>query len=402
MPKRKRNHRQHRRAGRRIKCWTAWVKSKDTYVVRWIDPADGTTHQETANTTRQRVAERQLADKERQLRQLAEGGIPWALVKDRYQAEVLAHQKRSGHGKWRSANNKLDDLLAPRLLVDIDASMMSQFGAELRSLDLATDTIKGYMIEISRTLNWAAEIWENYEPPAIRPPKTVKRKRMKGRPITREEFDRMLQKVPAIVGEQYGASWRRYLIGLWLSGLRLGESLKLSWDDLSTLRVYDLQPKRPKLATCGEQEKGNQDRIFPMTPDFGNFLRRTSPAKRKGRVFRPELSRGRVGYHTASATITAIGEAAGVVVNVAQDGKRKFASAHDLRRAFGTRWAPRMKPAVLQKYMRHESIQSVMSYYVDLDIDDAADEVYRTHRAHNRDLKRDRPRRGEHKENSQS
>jgi hypothetical protein len=35
----------------------------------------------------------------------------------------------------------------------------------------------------------------------------------------------------------------------------------------------------------------------------------------------------------------------------------KYASAHDLRRAFGLRWSSRVMPAVLQQLMRHESIE---------------------------------------------
>jgi integrase len=51
-------------------------------------------------------------------------------------------------------------------------------------------------------------------------------------------------------------------------------------------------------------------------------------------------------------------------VNKAEE---KFATAHDLRRAFGTRWAARVKPADLQKLMRHENIDTTMKYYVDED-----------------------------------
>lgn len=43
---------------------------------------------------------------------------------------------------------------------------------------------------------------------------------------------------------------------------------------------------------------------------------------------------------------------------------RKFASAHDLRRAFGFRWSMRGLPAVLQQLMRHEDIGTTMKYYV--------------------------------------
>ena len=55
----------------------------------------------------------------------------------------------------------------------------------------------------------------------------------------------------------------------------------------------------------------------------------------------------------------------------------KYASAHDLRRSFGNRWAKRVMPAVLQQLMRHESIDTTMGYYVDLDADELAEDLYR-------------------------
>ena len=73
--------------------------------------------------------------------------------------------------------------------------------------------------------------------------------------------------------------------------------------------------------------------------------------------------------------ISRIGEKAKVVVNKA-DGK--YASAHDFRRAFGTRWAMKVKPMLLQKLMRHNSIETTMRYYVELDVDDMAEELWKT------------------------
>jgi len=78
--------------------------------------------------------------------------------------------------------------------------------------------------------------------------------------------------------------------------------------------------------------------------------------------------------------VALIGELARVVVNTdPKSGKVKFASAHDLRRSFGNRWAKRIMPAVLQKLMRHESIETTMGYYVDLDADELAEDLYRAH-----------------------
>ena len=62
---------------------------------------------------------------------------------------------------------------------------------------------------------------------------------------------------------------------------------------------------------------------------------------------------------------------------VVNKGDGKFASAHDFRRAFGTRWARKVMPMVLQKLMRHDSIETTMRYYVDLDVDDMAEELWK-------------------------
>lgn len=51
----------------------------------------------------------------------------------------------------------------------------------------------------------------------------------------------------------------------------------------------------------------------------------------------------------------------------------KYASAHDLRRAFGERWAARIMPAQLRELMRHESIETTLRYYVGTNAERTAD-----------------------------
>jgi integrase len=41
---------------------------------------------------------------------------------------------------------------------------------------------------------------------------------------------------------------------------------------------------------------------------------------------------------------------------------RPYATAHDLRRTFGTRCAKRLMPAVVKDLMRHSSVSTTMSY----------------------------------------
>jgi len=61
--------------------------------------------------------------------------------------------------------------------------------------------------------------------------------------------------------------------------------------------------------------------------------------------------------------VSKIGKRANIVVDP-DGGKIKYASAHDLRRSFGLRWSELVMPAKLQELMRHESIDTTMSYYV--------------------------------------
>ena len=116
-----------------------------------------------------------------------------------------------------------------------------------------------------------------------------------------------------------------------------------------------------RLRIYAEAEKGRRNRLLPMTPDFAAFLLATPESERHGLVFKLDgqwtgtpMTPRRVGR-----VISEIGKKADVIVN---KGVHKYASAHDFRRAFGTRWAKVVMPSVLQKLMRHDSIETTLRY----------------------------------------
>ena len=136
----------------------------------------------------------------------------------------------------------------------------------------------------------------------------------------------------------------------------------------------------------GELEKGNEDRILPMAPEFAEFLRKTPFPDRIGYVFNPLPRRqrysSRISAHHVSRVISRIGEAASVIVNGnCKTGKVKYASAHDLRRSFGERWAPRVMPNVLQELMRHENYETTMRYYVGQNAKRTSSLLWEVHRS---------------------
>src|SRR5262249_20871498 len=105
-------------------------------------------------------------------------------------------------------------------------------------------------------------------------------------------------------------------------------------------------------------------------------------AERTGRVFdlpRKQAKGDRLSTDWVSRIISDIGEKAGVKVNTDAGGNVKYASAHDLRRSFGERWASRVMPAVLQQLMRHETIETTMKYYVGKNAESTADVLWKAH-----------------------
>jgi integrase len=234
-------------------------------------------------------------------------------------------------------------------------------------------------------------------PKLARAKKTSASTPMKGRPITAEEFKRKLAKVESVVGINTAAttekktnelvlrnqeiveSWKFFLNGLWWSGLRLEEALGLRWDHSEDQLHVDFTGKHPMLRVFAECEKGHQDRLMPLAPEFAEFLSSVPDDERTGRVFDPQRQRRHsmpMRSDTVSATISRIGKAANVKVST-KGGRVKYASAHDLRRAFGERWAMRVEPAVLMMLMRHSSINTTMRYYVGRNADRFADVIWK-------------------------
>ena len=120
-------------------------------------------------------------------------------------------------------------------------------------------TIASVLRHLRPALTWAVSMGMLRSVPAMHPPKKSKGQTlMRGRPITAEEFDRMIAVVPKVRPDD-SAAWVHYLTGLWLSGLRLEESLALSWDQDEPFLI-DLSGKRPAFQRIyAEAQKARRD-----------------------------------------------------------------------------------------------------------------------------------------------
>ena len=344
------------------------------------DPGTGNPTTRSTGTTKRREAERIAAKWEAELqegRYVGGADIRWRDFRERYEDEHLITLAEKTYSAACTALNHLERVIGPQTLGGLTATNLSRFQAKLRREGMKTTTLACHMRSIKAALGWAAIMEIIPQTPKIIMPKLAKGARlMKGRPITEAEFTRMLAAM-TIVRPKDPAAWIKMLWSLWLGGLRLGEALALSWGEEADISI-DLSGRHPRFRILAEGEKGRRDRLLPMTPDFAEFILKTPPTGRYGRVFQIlNLRTGRpLQLRRTSEMISEIGKRAGVVVNKVEG---KFASAHDLRRAFGTRWAPRVKPLTLKSLMRHSSISTTEKYYVDLDADELGDELWENH-----------------------
>ena len=111
---------------------------------------------------------------------------------------------------------------------------------------------------------------------------------MKGRPVTGEEFERMLESTPLIVGKQSAESWQFALRVLWESGFRIGDLMDFCWDD--TRHIHPKWPSRtghhPTIVVPSSQKNGRVQEI-PMLPGMETLLAAIPSRERKGWIANP-------------------------------------------------------------------------------------------------------------------
>ena len=307
----------------------------------WIDPVSGKKKARSSGTSDWREAERVAGELQRELRagRGAGGRITWPDFKARYLGEHVASLAPKTAASVRAAFNHVDRHLGPDKLHKLTPGALSTLQSKLRATGIREPTIASVLRHVKAALGWAKSTGLIDDVPKITMPKRAKGKGMKGGPLLGEQFDRLLLAV-AKIRRHDADDWTRFLEGLLVSGLRLGEAVQLSWENDAPFSL-DLSGRHPRFRIKGAAQKSGKDQLLPMVPEAAEFFLATPPERRHGRVFRLNaaktavpLAAGHVGK-----VVARIGEKARVIVNPA-DGK--YASAHDLRRTFGSKWARRV------------------------------------------------------------
>jgi integrase len=299
----------------------------------------------------------------------------WELAADQYQEERYWGSISNRRG-WATSRQKFEEFARPESLTDATTRRLSQWASKLRRDGRSEATIRTHLIRLRTFLRWTADQGLLDSPPRVRLPPAGSGGA--SFPITGEELDRLLAAAEKVMGRQAAASWRRLILGLRWSGLRLGEAHRLWWTGGPDNAIWPQRIHRKRLACFlfrSHTQKGRRDELVKMAEEFRQFLLETPPEQRVGRVFRPRTMdcAGELRcLKTWSKRLSAMGAEAGI----SREGRPFVAKC--LRASFGTAMAKYHVPAsTLKHMMRHKHIDTTYRYYVDLAISDIADSLER-------------------------
>ena len=204
--------------------------------------ADGRRGQtRSTKTTTKREAERFAAVWEAELREgryKPASSITWEEFKQRYCEDGAATLADGTLNLTNVAFGHIDRLARPARLRDLTEDSLSRWIRNMLDERRPVTTVATYCRQIRATLNRAVDIKLIGQAPKMRIPKVpAGDKQMKGRPIVLEEHERMLVAVEKVVDTPYVPLWLRYLAGLRRNGLRLGESVSLSWEPSADVTI---------------------------------------------------------------------------------------------------------------------------------------------------------------------
>ena len=233
------------------------------------------------------------------------------------------------------------------------------------------------MTNVMAAANWAYDQGWLQEKPRFKILKVSKTRGMRGRPITEDEFRKLLESVEEVVGTKAKKDWQTLLKGLWTSGLRLSEILSLGWDDSCQIYPIWKEGQEPVLRLSAQIQKNDTEEEIPLLPWFEELLLQLPQEARSGFVFDPVSLHTKYGKrqgHQRSSNewvgkvIAEIGRKSGIIVQSANEetgAPIKYVSAHDLRRSCGQRLLEAgVPPLVISKILRHSSWQTTQEHYV--------------------------------------
>jgi integrase len=332
----------------RIIVWKIKLYDRPNYRLEWIDPATQKRVVKGAKTADARIAEDRRSDLEADLnagRFQRESRVPWKTFRQAYLAEKVATMRPTTRQKAAGVFDSFERLVGPKTMGKITSRTISAYAAALREKGCVAFTVHGHLAYLHAALKWAVGQKFMAELPTFEMPELPKRKFI--RKIVAEQFEKLYDKAEGL--------WKPFVATAWYTGMRRGELLDLTWDDRTRPWVC-FQSNRIYLPAA--YTKSDEDQWLPLHPQLAEILDALAgPPDRRGRIFRVAST-----PQETSREFGKLAKSCGLPITL-----------HDLRRSFGSRYAAVVPAPVLQRLMRHASIETTLRFYTDIDdqLDDA-------------------------------
>jgi len=215
------------------------------------------------------------------------------MINSRTLNEIYGTVRDSTSVHTESRLDLAERILKPKTLADFaDQNALQRLQAKFlageqsrRKKPRSAHTVRGYMNSVLSAVNWA--YLQGWLPtaPKLRKIKTSKQKVMNGRPITVDEFRKVLDATGKVVGEDAAESWKHVLRGLWSSALRLDELMHVSWDKPGSIRPVWKVGQLAVLEIPAAMQKNDTGESIPLLPWFEAVLTETPVEQRPRWVF---------------------------------------------------------------------------------------------------------------------
>jgi integrase len=201
---------------------------------------------------------------------------------------------------------------------------------------MMASTIKVRLQFLHTVFSWAAEQKLIAECPGF---PSVKVPRKRPQPVATESFERLLDRADLQL--------KVFLYCGWYAGLRLNEALALEWQQNDRFPWVDMVSERIWLPA--NFVKGAEDQWVPLDPVLREAL---MALPRQGTKV----------FHFGGKDTTMCNR----IAHLARQAGVRL-TMKSLRRGFGCRYAATESAHVLQRLMRHASIQTTLDYYANVD-----------------------------------
>lgn len=363
---------------KRIVVWVQKFNDRPALMLRWTDPTTNKVRSKSSGTNDAVAAEKASADLEYELNHglhKEPNKMPWDRFRDLYETEKLVGDREATQRKAANIFDRFEKLMNPRTIGGVTERTISQYAAQLLAKGLKKPTIQGHLSYLKAALRWAWRQKFITEVPTIIMPKIPKgankAKVRAAAKISGEAFERLLMKCP-------NDGWRLFLSLCWHCGLRRSEARRVRGCDIDLAAGTIAIPvnKAGDESATVDIPYDLEDMLLARWPDG----RRPEDGAKPDGQYLPEgnlITSAEVQVSTSA--VSRLFKKIATHAGVKGGGKDGLVTLHDLRRAFGSRWASRAPAQVLKRMMRHSDIKTTLEFYAD--VEEAAHNLVRPPRA---------------------